>query len=276
MACRFLARTICVQATHGAALHGDLRIPHAQLILRKGFRPESIPIRPFSRMTGRRRRDLAAICASADFNAFSSPASLSTFACAIRPRTRKLRASRRMWSMTPAARLTSKDRSRPRAEASPNAASKRGRPGLSPRWPMSSTEALCDANHFHLQPDQDLRLRLPGAEDDRPRDPPRRDLRAARPERRRQDDADQHRLRHRQPELAARCSPTATTSCATIAPRAAKIGLVPQELTTDAFETRLGHGQLQPRPVRQAARPGAISRRCCASCRCGTRRTARS
>jgi nicotinamidase/pyrazinamidase len=30
----------CVQATHGAALHRDLRIPHAQLILRKGFRPE--------------------------------------------------------------------------------------------------------------------------------------------------------------------------------------------------------------------------------------------
>ncbi len=30
----------CVQATHGAALHADLRIPHAQLILRKGFRPE--------------------------------------------------------------------------------------------------------------------------------------------------------------------------------------------------------------------------------------------
>jgi nicotinamidase/pyrazinamidase len=29
----------CVQATHGAALHSDLRIPHAQLILRKGFRP---------------------------------------------------------------------------------------------------------------------------------------------------------------------------------------------------------------------------------------------
>ena len=28
---------------------------------------------------------------------------------------------------------------------------------------------------------------------------------------------------------------------------------MPQELTTDAFETRLGHGQLQPRPVRQAA-----------------------
>ena len=37
----------------------------------------------------------------------------------------------------------------------------------------------------------------------------------------------------------------------------ALIGLVPQELTTDAFETRLGDGALQPRPVRQAAEPGA-------------------
>ena len=30
------------------------------------------------------------------------------------------------------------------------------------------------------------------------------------------------------------------------------IGLVPQELHTDAFEIRMGHGELQPRPVRQA------------------------
>ena len=41
----------------------------------------------------------------------------------------------------------------------------------------------------------------------------------------------------------------------------AKIGLVPQELTTDAFETRLGDGQLQPRPVRQAARTGPSASR---------------
>ena len=37
----------------------------------------------------------------------------------------------------------------------------------------------------------------------------------------------------------------------------AKIGLVPQELSTDAFETRLGDVALQPRPVRQAAESGA-------------------
>ncbi len=30
----------CVQGTHGAALCDDLDIPHAELILRKGFRPE--------------------------------------------------------------------------------------------------------------------------------------------------------------------------------------------------------------------------------------------
>ncbi len=29
----------CVQETHGARLHADLQIPHARLILRKGFRP---------------------------------------------------------------------------------------------------------------------------------------------------------------------------------------------------------------------------------------------
>ena len=37
----------------------------------------------------------------------------------------------------------------------------------------------------------------------------------------------------------------------------AKIGLVPQELHTDAFETRMEHGEVQPRPVRQAAQSGA-------------------
>ena len=46
------------------------------------------------------------------------------------------------------------------------------------------------------------------------------------------------------------------------------IGLVPQELTTDAFETVHLGGLLQPRPVRQARQP-AILKRCCARCRCG-------
>src|SRR5262249_8272380 len=29
----------CVQGTHGAKFHDDLQIPHAELVLRKGFRP---------------------------------------------------------------------------------------------------------------------------------------------------------------------------------------------------------------------------------------------
>ena len=65
----------------------------------------------------------------------------------------------------------------------------------------------------------------------------RRDLRAARPERRRQDDADQHRLRHRQPDAPAPSRPTGTTSSRDYRAARSKIGLVPQELTTDAFET---------------------------------------
>ena len=49
----------------------------------------------------------------------------------------------------------------------------------------------------------------------------------------------------------------ATTSSPTTAPPARMIGLVPQELTTDAFETGVGDGLLQPRPVRQARQSGA-------------------
>jgi broad specificity phosphatase PhoE len=59
---------------------------------------------------------------------------------------------------------------------------------------------------------------LPGGES-LPGHPARRDLRAAGPQRRRQDHADQHRLRHRQRPAAAACWSTATTSCATTAPR---------------------------------------------------------
>ena len=56
----------------------------------------------------------------------------------------------------------------------------------------------------------------------------------------------------------------------------AKIGLVPQELHTDMFETRVGHGELQPRPVRAARRIRRTSRKCCATSRCGTSATTRS
>ena len=69
---------------------------------------------------------------------------------------------------------------------------------------------------------------------------------------------------------------TATTSSRDYRAARSQIGLVPQELTTDAFETVWATVTLQPRPVRQARRTRRTSRRCCATCRCGTRRTARS
>ena len=54
------------------------------------------------------------------------------------------------------------------------------------------------------------------------------------------------------------------------------IGLVPQELHTDAFEIGVGDGELQPRPVRQAEESGAYREGAAGTCRCGTRRTTRS
>ena len=86
------------------------------------------------------------------------------------------------------------------------------------RWRALSSAAH-DPRPLHPQADQDLRLGPGGAQERRPRDPQGRDLRAARPERRRQDHADQHRLRHRHADRRARCWWTATTSCATIGPR---------------------------------------------------------
>ena len=60
------------------------------------------------------------------------------------------------------------------------------------------------------------------------------------PERRRQDDADQHRLRHRHADLGDRAGRRPRHPCATTAPTRSKIGLVPQELHTDMFETAWG------------------------------------
>ena len=55
-----------------------------------------------------------------------------------------------------------------------------------------------------------------------------------------------------------------------------KIGLVPQELHHRHVRDRVGHGELQPRPVRPRRRTRRTSRRCCATCRCGTSATTRS
>ena len=54
-----------------------------------------------------------------------------------------------------------------------------------------------DRHHLDPRPEQDLRLGPAGAEGRRPRHRARRDLRPARPQRRRQDHADRHRLRDR-------------------------------------------------------------------------------
>ena len=55
--------------------------------------------------------------------------------------------------------------------------------------------------------------------------------------------------------------------------RARAIGLVPQELSTDMFETVWATVQLQPRPVRQADEPGAHREGAARRCRCGTSAT---
>ncbi len=54
-----------------------------------------------------------------------------------------------------------------------------------------------------------------------------------------------------------------------------EIGLVPQELATDAFETVLATVAFSRGLFGKPANP-ACSRRCCATCRCGTSGTARS
>ena len=75
-------------------------------------------------------------------------------------------------------------------------------------------------HHIRFKSVEDLRLRLQGAERHQSRHRPRRDFCAAGAERRRQDHADQHHLRHRQPERRAASPSAATTSTGIIAPRA--------------------------------------------------------
>ncbi len=69
---------------------------------------------------------------------------------------------------------------------------------------------------------------------------------------------------------------TATTSSATTAPRASLIGLVPQELTTDAFETVWATVSFSRGLFGKRAEPGAHREGAARTSRCGTRRTARS
>ena len=84
-------------------------------------------------------------------------------------------------------------------------------------------------------------------------------IRVARAQRRRQDDADQHRLRHRHASERSVTVAVATTSCGLPrGPRADRSGAA----GTDDRRLRdgLGDGELQPRPVRQAPRPGHIEK----------------
>ena len=133
-------------------------------------------------------------------------------------------------------------------------------------WRASVQSPICAAvatalpsmqsDHFHRQSVEDLRVRVPGAQGHQSRHPARRDLRSARPQRRRQDHADRHHLRHpqsipgfrhgRRPRHHQRLPRRA------LADRAGAAGIAHRRL-----RERLGDRQFQPRPVRQAAQSGA-------------------
>jgi hypothetical protein len=75
----------CVQDTTGAEFHAELEIPHAELVLRKGYhRAISIPIRPSSKTTARHRPDCLDTCGNVAFTACFWPGSHSIFASGIR------------------------------------------------------------------------------------------------------------------------------------------------------------------------------------------------
>ena len=78
---------------------------------------------------------------------------------------------------------------------------------------VSLAHAPDDLDHW---PDENLRRRIPGPQEREPRNPARRNFRAARTERCRQDDADQCGLRHRNADRRAKFSSTGTTSIAGI------------------------------------------------------------
>ena len=103
----------CVQGSPGAALHKDLAIDHAILILaqRLSIRA-SIPIPPSPRPIARRRPALPASCGKKASAASSPAGSPPIIASAGRRSTRAPKASRPSSSRTPAARSTPTARSR--------------------------------------------------------------------------------------------------------------------------------------------------------------------
>ena len=83
----------CVQGTPGAELCPELQIPHAELVLRKGFHREIDSYSAFYENDRRTQTGLADTFDSAACGGSSSPGSPSTSASATRPRTRIGKAS---------------------------------------------------------------------------------------------------------------------------------------------------------------------------------------
>ena len=77
----------CVQGTRGAAFHPDLDVPHAELVLRKGFRTAIDSYSASSRTTVARRPVWWVTLKNADLNALRYAGSPRTFACSIRRST---------------------------------------------------------------------------------------------------------------------------------------------------------------------------------------------
>src|SRR5262249_48272359 len=82
----------CVQGTPGAQFHNGLQIPHAELVLRKGFRPTIDSYSAFYETDRRTGTALPVICTSGASPASSPRVSRSISAYATRPRTRAARA----------------------------------------------------------------------------------------------------------------------------------------------------------------------------------------
>ena len=132
------------------------------------------------------------------------------------------------------------------------------------------------ADHFRQEPDEDVRVGLSGAEERQPRDPRgARSSRSSGP-----NGAGKTTL------IGVICGTVNPTSGTVIADghdivkdyRAARSDDRPRSSRAldRHVRDRVGHGDLQPRPLRQSRRTRPTSRRCCASCRSGTSETARS
>jgi hypothetical protein len=131
----------CVQGTRGAEFHPALQLTQADLILRKGFRPRSIPIQPSSRTTAPRRQAWPTISAIAASRASSSPASLTTTVSATPLSTRVASVSTPSFCAMPAAPSTSTAPSPRWMPNSPKPASKSSTPASFRHEPARSTIA---------------------------------------------------------------------------------------------------------------------------------------